>query len=431
MKRRDFLATTGAAGAALFLPSFLSACGSPSSTASNGNVTITWWHLNTQDPLKSTWQNYANAFTKTHPHVTIKITPIGTSENFQQKLQTAIQAGNPPDIFQSWGGGSLADYVKAGQVKDITADLQNGGWGASFAQGPLNLYKVNGKNYGVPWDAGAVGFWYNPALLSKAGIQTPPATWDDLLSAVGKLKSAGITPMALGEGDKWPGAFYWEYLATRLAGQTAFQNAYSGKGSFADQPFVQAGQHLQQLLALKPFQNGWLGATYTNEQQAIGNSKAAMELMGQWGPSNDAAAAADGKGPALSFFPFPSVPGGLGLPTDVLGGGNGFAIGKNAAAETVEFVRFLTSAANQSPLAKQGALIPPVKAAAAAVVDPQYQKVQQLVANSTYYQLYYDQFFTAAVGNQLNSLTQGLFAGTTTPQQVAQGLQTVITSSAK
>ncbi|HEX4716163.1 MAG TPA: twin-arginine translocation signal domain-containing protein, partial [Ktedonobacteraceae bacterium] len=58
MKRRDFLTAVGAAGAALSLPSFLSACGSPSSSG-GGNVTINWWHLSTADPGKSFLQNLA------------------------------------------------------------------------------------------------------------------------------------------------------------------------------------------------------------------------------------------------------------------------------------------------------------------------------------------------------------------------------------
>ena len=49
-------------------------------------------------------------------------------------------------------------------------------------------------------------------------------------------------------------------------------------------PFVEAGKKLQELIALKPFQDGFLGATYGDEATAMGNGKAAMELMGQWAP---------------------------------------------------------------------------------------------------------------------------------------------------
>lgn len=178
-------------------------------SSSGGKVTITWWHINTTDPLLTQWQDLANQYMSMHPNVTIKITVLG-NDPFKTKLNTAMQAGTPPDIFQSWGGGVLQQYASAGLMKDITSDLQSGGWGNSFSQAALALYSDNGKFYGVPWDAGAVSFWYNKALFAKAHITTLPQTWADFLTVVQKLKAAGITPIALGEKDEWPGAFYWE-----------------------------------------------------------------------------------------------------------------------------------------------------------------------------------------------------------------------------
>ena len=141
------------------------------------------------------------------------------------------------------------------------------------------------QNYGVPWDMGMIGFWYNKDLFAQAGIEAPPTTWTELLEDVQKLKDAGITPIALGEGDKWPGMHMWAYLVTRLGGKANFEGALLRTGSFTDAPFVEAGEKLQELIALEPFQDGFLGATYGDEATAMGNGKAAMELMGQWAPA--------------------------------------------------------------------------------------------------------------------------------------------------
>jgi raffinose/stachyose/melibiose transport system substrate-binding protein len=376
------------------------------------------------------YANLAKQYEAAHPNVTIKITVIA-NDPFKTKLATAMQAGTPPDIFQSWGGGTLQQYAKAGLMKDITSDLNSGGWGDTFSSGALNLYSYNGHYYGVPWDAGAVGFWYNKALFTQAGITSAPTTWADFLADIQKLKAAGITPMALGEKDEWPGAFYWEYFAVRLGGKQAFQDAYSHANghSFNDPAFVQAGQYLQQLVAAQPFENGFLGAAYDpNHETLMGNGKAAMELMGQWAPSNDIAKAADKKGPEFGFFPFPSLPDQQGTPTDVLGGGNGWGIGKNASPEAVDFVKFLTSATNQETDAAKGALLPPVKAAQSAVTDPNLQAVAQMVGNASYYQLYYDQFMTPAVGAVVNDQTAALFAGKTTPAAAAAAIDTAAKS---
>jgi raffinose/stachyose/melibiose transport system substrate-binding protein len=416
MKRSRFLSCWLSA----ILVLLVTACGGSSSTANK--VIINWWHINTTDPGKSDWQRLANQYMQTHPNVSIKIT-IMDNDPFKIELANAMQANKPPDIFQSWGGGVLQQYAKAGLLRDIAPNLQSDGWGDSFSPSALALYTFDGKSYGVPWDAGAVGFWYNKDLFAKANITELPTTWNDFLNAVKKLKAAGITPIALGEKDKWPGHYYWVYLAMRLGGKTAFDKAYNRTGSFSDPPFVQAGVYLQQLLALKPFQDAFLASDYTGEQGLMGNGKTAMELMGQWAPNGDAAAATDKKGPTFGFFPFPSLPNEAGNPTDVMGGGNGFAIGKNAPPEAVDFLKFLTNVDNQRAMAQKGELLPPVKAALDRVTNPNLQAVAKLVEDAPYYQLYYDQFLPDAVGNTIKDQTQTLFAGTTTPQDVAKSIE--------
>ena len=208
----------------------------PSSTEP---VTITWWHITTEETQKAVWQKLADEYMAAHPNVNIEITVL-ENEAFKTKMTTVIQSGEPPDIFQSWGGGVMNEYLKAGQMQDITADLDadSGAWRNTFSPAALGVYSYQGKNYGVPWEMGMVGFWYNKDLFAQAGIEAPPATWDELLEDVQKLKDAGITPIAVGEGDKWPGHFWFAYLATRLCGQAGFQGAESRSGSFADPCFV-------------------------------------------------------------------------------------------------------------------------------------------------------------------------------------------------
>jgi raffinose/stachyose/melibiose transport system substrate-binding protein len=426
MKRRDFLISMGASATALSFPFSFSACGS-SSTSSGGSATINWWHINTNDPGKSFFQNLANQYMKAHPNVHIKITLL-ENQSFKQKLTTVMQSGSPPDLFHSWGGGVLFQYANAGLVQDLTPALQSP-WGRTFSKTALNIYGQNGKYYGAPWDMGAVTFWYNKALFAKAGITNPPATWDDFLSTVKRLQSAGIVPIALGESDEWPGMYWWAYLSIRLGGKAAFDKAYNRTGSFTDPPFVEAGQYLQQLVALNPFQRGYLGSNYTAETTIMGNGKAAMELMGQWAPGNDANAATNGKGPALGLFPFPTLPGEAGAPSDILGGGAGWAVGKNAPPETIDFVRFLTSVANAQAMAKLNIALPPIAGAQSAVTDPLRRQIMQMVANANYLQLYYDQYLPPAVGQVLLDQTQGLFAHTVTPQAAAKAIDDSVASS--
>lgn len=416
--RRQLILTGSAAAAAL-------AISGNTPARAQEKTKIVWWHISTADAEKAAWQELADAFTAANPNVEIEITVL-ENEAFKQKIATAMQSGNPPDVFQSWGGGVLFEYATAGLVKDITDDLATDGWGDSFLPAALNLYGTDGKYYGVPWNMGVVVVWYNKALFAQAGIEAPPTTWAEFLETVNTLKAAGITPITVGEKDKWPGHFYWVYLAIRTGGKPAFDAAYSREGSFADAPFVEAGEHLKELVDLEPFQDGFLGQAYNDAESLLANGHAAMELMGHWSPTNQKSLAENGVGLGedLGFFAFPAVEGGAGGPTDVLGGGNGFAIGKNAPDETVAFVRHLTSLESQKALIPVGLTVPPVvKGAEADMSDPNLQQIADLLGKAEYLQLYYDQFLPPAVGAAVNDAVQGIFAGTASPEDVAQQVE--------
>jgi raffinose/stachyose/melibiose transport system substrate-binding protein len=389
-------------------------------------VTINWWHISTADNHKAAFQKMADDYVAAHPNVTINITVL-ENEAFKSKLTTVMQSGEPPDIFQSWGGGVMNEYATAGLLRDITPELDadGGAWRNTFASGALGVYSYKGENYGVPWDMGMIGFWYNKDLFAQAGIQAPPKTWTEFLDDVKALKAKGITPIALGGGDKWPGMHMWAYLVTRIGGKANFEGALLRTGKFTDAPFVEAGKKIQELVALQPFQDGFLAATYGDEATVMGNGKAAMELMGQWAPSVEAANSTDKKGigDKLGFFPFPMVEGGAGDPADAVGGGNGFAVGKNAPDAAVDFVKYLTNADNQVVLAKLGVAIPVVKGGEAGLSDPLMIELQKTFAAAKYFQLYYDQALPPAMGSVINDSTQGLFAGSLTPEQCAQAVE--------
>ncbi len=141
-------------------------------------MTVDWWHITTGDPGKADFQAIADAYTAAHPNVTIKITVL-ENEAFKTKLATSIQAGDVPDLFQSWGGGTMAAQADAGALKDITADIAS--WKDTINPGALSIYQYNGKQYGVPWDMGMIGFWYNKkAFATPASPPRPPrgpTTW--------------------------------------------------------------------------------------------------------------------------------------------------------------------------------------------------------------------------------------------------------------
>ncbi|UBU15008.1 extracellular solute-binding protein [Nonomuraea gerenzanensis] len=391
-------------------------------------VTLEWWHLSTAEPLKSLWAQRAKEFEAKNPHVTIKATVL-ENEAYKAKLTTITQSGNAPDVFASWGGGVLKQQIDAGLVKDISADVAD--VLPSFTPAALSAYQLDGKTYGLPTDIGLVGFWYNKKLFEKAGITEPPATWSAFLEDVKKLKAAGVTPIALAGKEKWPGHYYWAYLAMRIAGLDALKQA-AVDHDFTKPDFVAAGQQVKALADLQPFQKGFLGAAYSTpdgQSATVSNGKAAMELMGQWAPSVQADSG-KGLGDDLGFFRFPAVEGGKGSIDDAFGGGGGLTVGSDAPKEAIDFVKFMTEMGNHSKAVESGGVLPVLKGEESAVKDPNLKQVATLLASASGYQLYLDQAYPPAVGQQVNDSVAELIAGTKTPEEVGADITEVAKSEA-
>ncbi|WP_250562630.1 extracellular solute-binding protein [Sphaerisporangium fuscum] len=392
--------------------------GGPAS--SGGKVTVEWWNISTTEPLKSFWAQKVKEYQAAHPNVTIKNVPI-ENEAFKAKIATATQSGKTPDIYTTWGGGVLKQQVDAGLVKDLSSEAAT--WIADFTTAALQAYQFDAKTYGIPTDIGMVGFWYNKALFAKAGVTTPPTTWAEFLDVVKKLKAAGITPIALAGKEKWPGHYYWAYLAMRVAGLDALKQA-AVDHDFTKPGFVAAGAHLKELVDLQPFQKGFLGAAYsTPDGQAatMGNGKAAIELMGQWAPTVEKDAG-KGIGKDLGFFPFPTVEGGKGSAGDVFGGGGGYAIGAGAPKEAVDFLKFISSKEVHRQAVETGAVLPVLKGEEDAVKDPNLAVVAKALAGASGFQLYLDQAYPPAVGQEVNDSVAALIAGSKSPEQVTQAI---------
>jgi raffinose/stachyose/melibiose transport system substrate-binding protein len=416
LRRRSFLGLAGAAAGAALLP----ACRKEGSSSSS--KTIHWWHIQNTDPMLSVWAGLAKQFEAAHPGLKVDITPL-ENEAFKAKLTTVTQAGNPPGLFHSWGGGVLEQQVSAGLVKELSGDAAS--FLSQVSPNGVKLYEIGGKQYGTPYELGMVGFWYNKDLFAKAGVIATPKTWGELLGVVRQLKAANVVPIALAGGDKWPAHFYWSYLALRQGGVAGMAEA-AKTGGFDAPDFVTAGAKLAELVALEPFQPGFLGAKYmANDGQSalMGNGQTAMELMGQWAPTIEAAYSTDKKGigDKLGFFPFPALEGGRGSPTEVLGGANGFAVGKNAPPEVFEFLKFLLSLDSQRKAAV-GGVLPVTTGAESALEDPNLKLVHDALKNASGFQLYLDQAFPPAIGQQVNDSVAELVARSSSPEAVAQAI---------
>ena len=427
---RGRLTVAAAATAALLA---LAACGSAagSGKASSGGsaskgTTVTMWLVTTgPSPANTAVQNLAASFDKSHPgdHITVDFVE---NQSYKQKIQLAMGAGNPPTVFWTWGGGPLQQFIKAGDVDS----LGNPSWLSSFLPSSMGAVTVSGQVYGVPVEGTQpVYFFYNKAIFAKYHL-TFPTTWSGLLSTVATLKSHGVAPISLAEGDQWPGLMYLEYLTDRIGGPTVAQALQgNAKDGWSSPAVTKALTDIQQLVKAGAFQSGYDSLHYSGggSDALVYSGKAAMQLMGDWDISSilgsDKSFVTGGD---LGMAPFPTVPGGSGNPSDLAGNTASYVgiASKATAAQkavAVEFFKDELTSAGYARAEVAAGEVPVTKGASSLFTGQSLANFDTTIYNSVQgapsFQYSWDQAMTPTVANVMLTNLAQVFELSQTPQK--------------
>lgn len=142
-------------------------------------------------------------YQKDHPNFKLDIQE-NVYGDIEQKLITAAEAGDYstlPDIFL------MQDYSyskMATNYPEIYTDLTNSGIDfTQFTAGKVADSAVNGKNYGVPFDNGAVIFALRTDIIAQAGLKAEDfkdITWSKFLELGQKVLDETGCPMLTSSG---------------------------------------------------------------------------------------------------------------------------------------------------------------------------------------------------------------------------------------
>ncbi|WP_166355127.1 ABC transporter substrate-binding protein [Phytoactinopolyspora limicola] len=167
------------------------------------------------------------AFEEQYPGITVDFSPF-SSTDYDQILQSALQAGSGPDIVQmrSYARGQLLS--DQGYLEPIT------GLDGLDAIDDEYLEAVRGSDgeiYGVPLALNAAVTLYNVDVFDEHGVDVP-TTWDELLQAAEELQAQGVTPVAqagdaayllsLTHAAVAPGAYGPDFIDQLRAGEVDF-----------------------------------------------------------------------------------------------------------------------------------------------------------------------------------------------------------------
>lgn len=163
---KTLMLATAAAGALLV-----------SGVANAQDITLQFWdNQQTESGLSQFQQEAVDRFMAENPDIAINVTTIPYPE-YQQRLLTAVQGGNAPDIAtldQIW----VAAFAEAGAVADLTDHAAASGLTRDqFFPGAWDSAAYNDGLYGIPFNVDVWQFsFYNQDLLDAAGIDPASIT---------------------------------------------------------------------------------------------------------------------------------------------------------------------------------------------------------------------------------------------------------------
>ncbi|MEU0335453.1 extracellular solute-binding protein [Streptomyces sp. NPDC006193] len=404
-------------GATLALAASLAACGDSNGagTSNDGRIHV----LVYGDASNKVEKQMIDAFNRTSDVKAVLDTIPGA--DYQQKLQTIINTPQAPDVFFNWGGGSIQPFVEAGLLMPLDGFVEkNPNLDDKFLPSVYNSAVVDGKPYGIPMrGTQPVLLFHNKTVLDEAGVRQPE-TWDQLLDAVRRLKSAGVTPIALGGGDQWPTLMWFEYVYDRVAGPELFRRALDGdKAAWASADSRKALGMLKELVDAGAFGKNYDSVKYTNgaSPALVAQGKAGFELMGSWYYAQQQQDAAGFAAKGLGYSTFPTVPGGKGDPSNVVGNTNNFysVLKKTRHPEAVaKFLKLMYSDEFVKAQLAIGNL--PTTTNTPRFLDtsasPKYSRFQyDLVARAKSFQLSWDQAYPPAAITPIRQAVQQFFDG--------------------
>ncbi|MDD2971353.1 MAG: extracellular solute-binding protein [Lachnospiraceae bacterium] len=288
-------------------------------------------------------QTLFDDYMKENPNVTIEVETLD-DEAYKTKFKAYAAGSQMPDLVSVWGQpGFIDEVMDAGLLTELNQDDYKD---YGFIQGSLDGFSKDGKLYGLARNTDVMCFYYNQKMFDDNGW-TVPTTYDELLALADKINAAGLIPVAMDGGDKWPLDIYVTDLMEKLDGSGVFAKTHDAiaNADFSDPSFTKAVDILKDSAKRGLFQKGFETTDYGTAQNLFINAQSAMFYMGSW----DMSMAANEDIPAevrdnIRVFTMPSVEGGKATAANITAwNGGGYSVTESAAhkEEAIKLLNYM------------------------------------------------------------------------------------------
>lgn len=298
--------------------------------------TVTYWDTSNEAEGPA-YDELVDRFEDEYPNIDVDRVQI-SFDSAEQRFKTAAQSGDgAPDVLRTdvgWTAG-LASLGYLQPLSDTVAleELD------SFMEGPIDAATYEDEIYGVPQVTDTLGLLYNREVFEEAGIEEPPATWDEFNEIAETIEAeTGVAGTQLNpEGYFTLPKIYGEGgdMLDVESGTITVNDAEAVAGFQTAMDMVDSG------VSLDPATTDG----YVAMQTSFKSGRVAMVLNGPWSVSDSLTGEAFEDAENLGIAPIPAGSVDQGAPI----GGHHYSVYRGS--ENVDaahlFVRFMASAENQ------------------------------------------------------------------------------------
>ncbi len=224
--------------------------GETEAAAPSGDQTVlkVWSIATESDANRPAYLQAIADYEAAHPDVKIELEAF-ENNSYKTKIKAAMMGGDTedlPDIFFSWSGGFLGEFVNAGRAYCLDENLA--AYSDKLNESMLSTTTYDGKHYGVPTTFNVVAMYANMDLLAEAGWDHVPETYEDLTACCDALLEKGIIPFGCAGKETWCVTEYLEPIIIKSIGYEDLNKIFAGEATWNDPDIAASVDTMQDMI---------------------------------------------------------------------------------------------------------------------------------------------------------------------------------------
>ncbi|GJL83379.1 MAG: ABC transporter substrate-binding protein [marine bacterium B5-7] len=200
-----------------------------------------------------TIESLTREYVSSNSDVNIEAVYAGSYQDTVTKALTAAQGGKPPQlaVILAVDMFTLIDEDLIVPFDDLLSDADKKDWIGGFYPAFMENSQTGGKTYGIPFQRSTPVLYWNKDAFAEVGLDpdTPPATWDEMVSFGEKLVKKDGDGNVVRWGVRIPssGFPYWLFQGLTTQNGVILMNSDGNETYFDDPKVVEALQYMVDL----------------------------------------------------------------------------------------------------------------------------------------------------------------------------------------